>query len=403
MPGPLEGVRVIDLGFWVAGPAAAGILADWGAEVVKIEPPTGDPFRGVYREGGGVEIPINPAFELDNRGKRSIALDLLSEGGRAVAAKLVARADVLVSNLRLSALARVGLDFDTVHVLNERLVYCSVSGYGPSGPDADRAAYDIGAYWGRAGVAASLVPKGSEPPQQRGGMGDHTTAMAAAAAVCAALLARQRTGRGQFVSTSLLRTGVYVLGWDVNTLLRLGRLESPNDRLSVPNPLVNCYRSSDDRWFWLLGLQGDRHWPDLIEAIERPEMLADERFKDIRARRKNNTACITELDAVFSAQPMAHWEKALDAAGMWWAPVQTVAEMVDDPQARAGGAFVPTPIAGGEAEMVATPADFSATPWRPQSMSPEFAQHTEEILLELGYDWGQIARLRAGGAFGASE
>jgi crotonobetainyl-CoA:carnitine CoA-transferase CaiB-like acyl-CoA transferase len=403
MPGPLEGIRVIDLGFWVAGPAAAGILADWGAEVVKIEPPTGDPFRGVYREGGGVEIPINPAFELDNRGKRSIAIDLLSDGGRAIAAKLIARADVLVSNLRLSALARVGLDFDTVHALNERLVYCSVSGYGPSGPDADRAAYDIGAYWGRAGVAASLVPKGSEPPQQRGGMGDHTTAMAAAGAVCAALLARQRTGRGQFVSTSLLRTGVYVLGWDVNTLLRLGRLESPYDRLNVANPLVNCYRSRDDRWLWLLGLQGDRHWPDLIKAIERPELLADERFKDIRVRRKNNTACIRELDASFGAQPMSHWEKALDTAGMWWAPVQTIAEMVQDPQARAGGAFVATPVADGEAEMVATPVDFAATPWRPQSMAPEFAQHSEEILLELGYGWEDIATLRAGGAFGASE
>src|SRR6185436_14365732 len=160
MPGPLEGIRVIDLGFWVAGPAAAGIMADWGAEVIKIEPPTGDPFRGVYRVAGGVEIPINPAFELDNRGKRSIALDLQSEAGREVALKLIERADVLVSNLRASALGRVGLDYDRLKAINPRLVYCSVSGYGLAGADRDRAAYDVGAFWSRAGVALALTPKG---------------------------------------------------------------------------------------------------------------------------------------------------------------------------------------------------------------------------------------------------
>ncbi len=400
MAGPLEGVRVVDLGFWVAGPAAAGIMADWGAEVVKIEPPTGDPFRGVYMLAGGVEVPINPAFELDNRGKRSIALNLLSDAGRAVAEQLVARADVLVTNLRFSALARVGLDYERVRAINPRLVYCSVSGYGPHGPERDRPAYDIGAFWGRAGIALSLAPRGSDPPQQRGGMGDHTTAIAAAGAACAALVARQRTGEGQFVTTSLLRTGVYVLGWDINTRLRFGRVESPYTRQQVPNPLVNCYRSQDDRWFWLLGLQGDRHWPDLIRAIERPELLADARFADIRVRREHNTACVAILDAVFATQPMEHWAAALDGAGMWWAPVQTVGGLIDDPQARAAGAFVSTPLAEGVADMVASPADFDGTPWRPGGMAPEFAQHTEDILLELGYDWERIGQLRESGALG---
>jgi len=400
MPGPLQGMRVVELGFWVAGPAAAGIMADWGADVIKIEPPTGDPFRGLFAVVAGVQVPINPPFELDNRGKRSIALNLLSDEGHAVASELLKRADVFVSNLRPAALARVGLDYHRVQAINERLVYCLVSGYGPAGPDRDRPAYDIGAFWARAAIAASLEPSGSDPPQQRGGMGDHTTAIAAVSAICAALLARQRTGKGQFVSTSLLRTGAYVLGWDVNIRLRFGMLDPPYDRFGVPNPLLNCYRSGDGRWFWLLGLQGDRHWPDVIRAIEQPELLQDEHFKDIRVRRENNAACVRALDAAFNARPMAHWAEVFDREGVWWAPVQSVDDLVTDPQARAGGLFVDTPVAEGMAEMVASPADFADTPWQPASMAPEFGQHTEEILLDLGYDWQRIAALRERGAIG---
>ncbi len=400
MPGPLEGIRVVELGFWVAGPAAAGIMADWGAEVVKIEPPEGDPMRGLFVQAAGVDVPVNPPFELDNRGKRSLTLDLRREEARAIAGALIARADVVVTNLRAAALARVGLDYPSVHGRNPRLVYCHLTGYGVAGPDRDRPAYDVGAYWGRAGVALALTPKGGEPPQQRGGMGDHTTALAAVSAICAALVARQRTGRGQFVTTSLLRTGAYVLGWDLNTRLRLGRIESPYDRQHAPNPVVNCYRAGDGKWFWLLGLQADRHWPDLVRALDRPELRDDPRFADIRVRREHRTACVAALDAIFATQPLAHWTARFDAAGMWWAPVQTVGELIDDPQARAGGVFTRAAVADGEAEMVATPADFADTPGVPPAPAPECGQHSEEILLELGYDWEQIAALRESGALG---
>jgi len=395
---PLEAVRVVDLGFWVAGPAAAGILADWGADVIKIEPPEGDPFRGVYVTGGGYEVPFNPPFELDNRGKRSIGINLLEEEGRKVAVELIANADVLISNLRASALARAGLGWDDLRAVHPKLVYCHVSGYGTAGPDCDRPAYDHGAYWARAGVAASLAPPGKDPPLQRGGMGDHTTALGAAGAICAALLARERTGEGQLVTTSLLRTGLYVLGWDLNTRLRFGRSEAPYERTHAPNPIINNYKCADGRWLWLLGLQGDRHWPDLVAALERPDLLTDPRFVDLMARRKNNLECVRMLDDLFASQPLSHWEQALDRAGMWWAPVQTIIDAIDDEQVRASGAFVDTPVADGSAEMVATPIDFNNTPPTPAAMPPELGQHTELVLLDLGYDWEQIAALRESGA-----
>lgn len=398
MPGPLEGTKVVEIGFWVAGPATAGILCDWGASVVKIEPPRGDPFRGIFMSAVGIEVPFNPPFELDNRGKRSLAINLKTEEGRALLRRLIDQADVFVTNMRYAALERMGFGDDDLRRSNPRLVYCNISGYGTRGPDKDRAAYDIGAFWSRAGIALSLVPPGADPPQQRGGMGDHATGITAAGAICAALVARARTGVGQFVSTSLLRTGMYILGWDASIRLRFGYIEPPYDRRHAPNPLINSYRAGDGRWFWLLGLQGDRHWPDLLRAVERPELAVDPRFRDIKVRRENTTAFVAILDEVFASKPLSEWGDALDANDMWWAPVQTVGEAVEDPQARATGAFVQVPDGDAGVEMLASPVDFAGTPWQPQSLPPECGQHTEEILLEMGLDWEAIGALKEKGA-----
>jgi crotonobetainyl-CoA:carnitine CoA-transferase CaiB-like acyl-CoA transferase len=219
MAGPLEGIKVVEMGVWVAGPSAGAILADWGAEVIKIEPPDGDPCRGLSAMLGGGP---NPVFELDNRGKRSVALDLDNPDSRALAQRLVNEADVFLSNMRPQAVEKYGLDYESAAARNPRLVYCQVTGYGPDTPDANRASYDVGAFWSRAGVTMSLVPPGNTPPQQRGGMGDHMTGANAAGAISAALFARERTGKGQRVAVSLIRVGVYMMGWDTNTFLRLG-------------------------------------------------------------------------------------------------------------------------------------------------------------------------------------
>jgi crotonobetainyl-CoA:carnitine CoA-transferase CaiB-like acyl-CoA transferase len=395
----MAGIRVVELGFWVAGPSAAGVLADWGAEVVKIEPRDGDPFRALFVSATGEAAPLNPPFELDNRGKRSVTLDFAHAEAREIADRLVARADVFVTNLRPQPLIRVGLDYPTLAARHPRLVYAHVTGYGDAGPDRDRPAYDIGAFWARAGIAAALTPAGADPPYQRGAFGDHTAGITAAGGVAAALLARERTGKGQLVSTSLLRLGVFVLGWDTNTTLRLGVPARPMTRTRTPNPLISCYRCGDDRWLWLLGLQGDRHWPDLVRAVGRPEWQHDPRFATMAARRTSCPELVALLDAIFATRPLAEWGEILDRAGMWWAPVQTTEEVIADPQAIAAGAFVDVPMPdGSQARMVASPVDFSDTRWAPTATAPELGQHTEEVLLELGYDWDAIARLKDAGA-----
>jgi crotonobetainyl-CoA:carnitine CoA-transferase CaiB-like acyl-CoA transferase len=234
---------------------------------------------------------------------------------------------------------------------------------------------------------------------QRGAMGDHTAGMTLAGGIAAALVARARTGEGQLVSTSLLRVGGYVLGWDLNATLRLGIRATPFVRAEMPNPVISAYRASDGRWFWLLGLQGQRHWPDLVAAVDRPEWLADPRFATMPARREHAPVLVGLLDEIFASRPLAEWGERLDRAGMWWAPMLTTEEVVADPQARAAGLFVDVPQPEGDPEpAVASPCDFSGTPWSVARPSPECGQHTEEVLLELGYGWEDIATLKERGA-----
>jgi crotonobetainyl-CoA:carnitine CoA-transferase CaiB-like acyl-CoA transferase len=392
----MEGIKVVELGMWVAGPAGAGILGDWGADVVKIEPPEGDPFRGLL---SGIFGGVNPPFELDNRNKRSVALDLSLAEGREIAAALVDRADVFVTNARPGALERAGLDHATVSARNPRLVYAHVNGYGLRGDARDRAAYDVGAFWSRAGVAASLTPDGSPLPYQRGGMGDHMAGLAAAGAVSAALFARERTGEGQLVSVSLLRIGMYLMGWDVNMASRLGVPTVPMTVAAPPNPMITAYEAGDGRRFWLLGLQGDRLWPDLLRAIGRSEWASDPRYESMAARFEHAAELVEELGAIFATRSLASWAEVFDREDVWWAPVQHAHELVDDPLAHAAGGFVSVPVEGGDPlAMVSTPVDFAGTPWAPRSTAPEFAQHTEEVLLELGHDWDRIIELKELGA-----
>jgi crotonobetainyl-CoA:carnitine CoA-transferase CaiB-like acyl-CoA transferase len=358
--GPLAGLRVIELGMWIAGPATGAILADWGAEVCKVEPPDGDPFRHVMSaQGYSPELP-NAPFTLDNRGKRSVTLDLTVPEARTALAELLAGADVFLTNLRLDALGRLDLTPEVLLARHPGLVYGLITGYGSTGPDADRPGYDAGAFGARAGVVHQMRVGDGPPIALPLGFGDHVVALSAAGGICAALLERARTGRGQLVETSLLRNGAYALGWDLGVQLMLGKVPRAIDRAHTPTPMFNCYRCADDHWFWLLGVQADRHFPPVARAIGRPDLITDERFAAARARRQHRSELIAELDSAFAAHPLAHWASCFDAEDVWWAPVQSPAELVSDPQAIANGAFVR--VGEGEVRTVATPVDFSAHP-----------------------------------------
>ncbi len=398
MAGPMAGIKVVEMGVWVAGPAAGGILADWGADVVKIEPPgIGDPAR-LFRYMLGGDLPYNPVFENDNRSKRSVAVDLRKPEGLAIALDLIRGADVFLSNIRPAGLARLGLDPDTLCQRFPRLVYAIVTGYGLEGPEADRAAYDIAAFWARSGIAASLAQPGSPPPHQRGGMGDHNAGLAAAAGISAALFQRERDGRGQVVSTSLLREGIYTLSFDMAVAMRYGLPIQIGNRKTMGNPAINCYADSEGKYFWIVGLEGERHWPPLARAAGHPEWIGDPRYANPRDRAMNAAGLIAELDAIFATKTRAEWGAIFDAEkDLWWAPVQTVDEVLADPQAAAAGAFVEVPDGDATTLLPATPVDFGRTAWAPRWMAPELGQHTDAILAELGRSPADIMRLREAG------
>ena len=394
MAGPLAGIKVVEMGLWVAAPSCAAMLGDWGAEVIKIEPPTGDPFRGLFASALGAPAALNPPFELDNRNKRGIVLDLEKEEARKIALQLIEQADVFITNNRPRVLEQYGLDYETLHKKFPRLIYGQVTGYGPDTESRDTAAYDVGAFWSQAGVAMSLTAPGGAIPQQRGGMGDHMTGMGLVGGVCAPLYNREKAGEGQRVSVPLVRTGVYMIGWDVMLSTRLGIPVPTYDRANAVNPIINCFKAGDGKWFWLLLLQSDRHWPDLTRAIQQADIRDDPRFADITLRRTNGPALVAALDAVFAEKPFAEWAAIFRRNNVWFAPVNMIHEVATDPVVQQAGAFVDVPGPDGPLKMVASPADFSETKWAPRSLPPELGQHTEEVLLELGYDWEQIIPLK---------
>ncbi len=395
----LEGIRVVEYATYMAAPGAGCILRDWGADVTKIEPPGGDPIRLFFRTIG-TDIQDNPVFDFDNRGKKSVVIDTSKPEGQALIRELVKDADVFLTNVRPGGLTRSGLDYESLKSLNPKLVYCSLTGYGLEGEDADRPGFDIASFWSRTGVASLTIPKGAEPFPLRTAFGDHTTSIAAAAGICAALVEATRTGKGRLVEASLFRTGLYTMGSDLAIQLFFGRVASTKSRGEQNVPISNFFQSKDDKWFCIVARQGETDWPPLCRVIQRAELATDPRFNNAKGRRANNAEVVGILDAGFAAHDMADLAKRLDAESIAWAPVQTLADVAKDPQAFASGAIVQTPSAKGDGTTYASPASpvrFPGADDGPKGPSPTPGQHTAEVLAALGRSEADIKELFASG------
>ncbi|GAA0985635.1 CaiB/BaiF CoA-transferase family protein [Acrocarpospora macrocephala] len=368
-PAPLTGIRVVELGRFAAAPSCATVLADWGADVVKVEPPDGDPARGRGAHDGGA----NPRFQVHNRSRRSVALNLGESADREAMFRLLSEADVFVTNLRPVALRALGLDAPVVLAAHPRLVYGQITGYGPG---SDERSYDHGAFWAYSGMAHMFSRDDGEPPQAAGGMGDRASGMSLAGAITAALFARERSGKGAHVSTSLLATGAWLLASDLSEVLA-GGTPRTIDRAASANPTLNNYRCADGRWLWLQVMNPERDWPALLRALDAMWLDSDPRFAggDSTRLKEHATALVETLDEIFRRSSLETWERRLREHDITFAPVRSLAELVCDDVAAAAGVFVDVIGADGTtSRSVDSPCTFHGAERRPATPAPRVGE-----------------------------
>ncbi len=403
MPGPLDGIRIIEVASWMFIPSGGTVLVDWGADVLKVEHPvTGDPQRGLITSGllpGGADA-VNFMIEQPNRGKRSVGIDLSHPDGHQALMKLVETADVFLTNYLPPVCRKLNIEVEDLRAANPDIVVARGSGQGPKGPDAEKGGYDAAAFWARGGLGSTMPERDGWPlGQPTPAFGDVMGGLTTAGAIAAALLKRERTGETSVVDVSLLATAMWQISPMViaSKLFGFSRLPS-GDRSMSPNPGVGTYRTSDGRFIALMLLQSDKHWEDFVARIGRPDMATDERFRDSTARGENRAECIAMLDEAFESQPLSHWKEAFDSFDGVWSAFQSLDELYEDPQVIANG-YLPTMTAanGQEVQLVASPAQFDEVAVE-VTRAPEHGEHTELALTEAGYAWDTLAELKASGA-----
>jgi formyl-CoA transferase len=397
----LAGLRVVDLASWIAGPAAATVLGDFGADVVKVEPPgVGDAYRSFSHFPPNPRVDgVNYTWQLENRNKRSIELNLKSPQAREVLERLVQWADVLVTNFPPPARARLGLDCEDLAALNPRLIYADITGFGETGPDADKPGFDVTAYWARSGLM-DMTRQGDVPPALNVfGAGDHATAISLFAGIMTALYRREKTGRGARVTASLIAEGAWGAGCWLAAVLAGASNPRPISRLEPPNALGNTYRTADDRWLLLAFANENKEVPLFLKAIGHPEAAEDPRFADSASRHAHAAEIVALLDKAFAARPLAEWREMLDGAGLTYGVVQTLEEAAHDPQFFADRIFVPVEDGSSEPYLtIDSPVRLDQEQKVRPRPAPDLGEHTQAVLSELGFDAAAINELHSTGA-----
>ena len=407
-PGPLAGFKVIDWTIWQFGPVAGMMLGDLGADVIKVEALQGEPGRGLFTVSGiDRSLPggRNSYFEANHRNKRAIAVDLKHPDGVEIVRRLVADADVFLQNFRKGVAERLGLGYEDLKALNPKLIYGSGSGYGPDGPDAEKPALDTVGQ-ARSGLMYATGPEGSDPYPVQGVVSDQIGGIMLSWGVLAALVAREKSGIGQRVDASHLGSSIWLQGLSVSMGMLTAHkpaseinLTTKPPRARAYNPISNYYRCKDGRWLMLANLEADRYWPAFAEAIGLGNLVTDPKYVDTQARAANNEELIRILDETFATRTYAEWDEVLaKSPDQIYAPVQRLMELWDDPQVQANEYIVevehPTL---GTVKLANHPIGYSETPSSIRSLAPEIGQHTEEVLLEHGYSWDDIAGLQDAG------
>jgi crotonobetainyl-CoA:carnitine CoA-transferase CaiB-like acyl-CoA transferase len=399
---PLAGIRVVELGRFAAAPACATLLADWGADVVKIEPLGGDPARGPGSVAGGPDAPPNPRFEVHNRTRRGLALDLSHLEGRSALDRILEQADVFVTNVSPVGLEHLQLDLQRLRERHPRLILAQISGYNLNTPAGRQRSYDHGAFWAYSGAASLFASADGEPPQPTGGFGDRAAGSILAGAIATALFRRERTGHGGLVTTSLVDTGLWLMASDVSDILVSGSTKRSADRRTAGIPTLNCFRTADGRWLWLQLMVPEAHWTALLRALDAEWLDDDPRFRggDSANLRAASAPLIELLDEIFRERLLSEWDKRLTEHGITWAPVRSLDEAVADPVVRSSSAFVEIDYASGTQLSVNSPCRFVGTAHATVTRAPRVGEHGRAVLADYGFSGDEIAALHASGALG---